>query len=111
MDWLILTVAQWQAELTFGILLNLAMTFGFGFYKVMNLSYAQTVALMEKYPVKPSYVKVAALWLIPFAGTFYIFRELLLLQRVISGGGGVYEYLEVKLSNDYARQRAENRES
>lgn len=104
MDWVLTAAAQWRSELMFGIILNLAMTFGFGFYKVMNLKYEQTVTLMERYPVRPSYFKIAALWLVPFAGVVYIFRELLLLQRFISAGEGVYEYLEERLSRDYAKQ-------
>ena len=96
---------HYQTELLFGVLLNLLMTFGFGFYKVMNLSYDQTVILMERYPVRPNYLKVITLWFIPFAGTLYIFRELMRLQAHIRCGGGVYEYLEAKLKYDYAKQQ------
>lgn len=96
---------RWESELMFGVLLNLAMTFGFGLYKVMNLNSEQTMALMERYPVKPNYLKVAVLWLLPFAGTVYIFRELLFLQRFIAVGQGVYEYLEARLERDWARQK------
>lgn len=109
MEWIVWMLSQWRSELMFGILLNLAMTFGFGFYKVFNLNYAQTVALMERYPVKPSYLKIAALWLIPFAGTVYIFRELLFLQRFLAAGQGVYEYLEARLARDFARQAERER--
>ncbi len=97
-------VAHYQTELLFGILLNLLMTFGFGFYKVMNLSYDQTVILMERYPVRPNYLKVLALWFLPYVGTLYIFRELYVLQGYLRAGEGVYGYLEAKLKADYAKE-------
>lgn len=109
MEDILLFYVAYQSEIAFGILLNLAMTFGFGAYKVMNLNYDQTVVLMDKYPVKPSYFKIAILWFVPFLGTVYIFRELMALQKEISAGAGVYEYLEKKLQKDYAKEIA-NRE-
>jgi hypothetical protein len=100
MEWLV----AYQMELLFGVLLNLLMTFGFGFYKVMNLSFDQTVILMERYPVRPNYLKVLSLWFLPYAGTLYIFRELWYLQGYIRAGQGVYGYLEAKLKADYAKE-------
>ncbi|MGP1561268.1 MAG: hypothetical protein ACTTIC_04180 [Helicobacteraceae bacterium] len=90
--------------LLLGILMNLLLTFAFGIYKVFNLSYAQTVLLMEKYPVKTKYAKLFALWLVPWAGVLYIFWDITLLQRFINKGLGVFEYLEYKLKKEYERQ-------
>lgn len=106
MEEISLFIAMYKSEIAFGILLNLFMTFGFGFYKVMNLNYQQTVYLMEKYPVKANYAKVLFLWFVPFVGTVYIFKELIDLQKQIGIGKGVYEYLENKLKKDYAKEMA-----
>lgn len=94
----------YEQEIAFGILLNIAMIFGFGIYKAKNLDYAQMRDLMEKYPVRTSALRVMFLWFVPFVGTIYTFKELIDLQKQISIGNGVYEYMENKLKREYAKK-------
>lgn len=86
--------------LLFGIAMNLALTFGFGIFKVLNLSFEQTTQLMQSYPAKTNMFKLWFLWLVPWAGFVYIFYEIFILQRFINSGRGVYEYLEYKLQKE-----------
>ena len=94
------------ADLAFGVVLNIIMTFGFGLYKTLNVSIDEMLSLLERYPIKPNYLKVVALWLVPYAGVCYIFHQLYLLQRAFAEGRNMQQYLEAKLSGDYAKQKA-----
>jgi len=92
--------------LIFGIIMNLGLTFGFGFYKAFNLSYNQTVTLMEQYPVRTKTGKMVVLWVVPWLGVGYIFYELLAVQKYINNGLSIYDYIEHKLQRELARQES-----
>ncbi len=91
----------------FGICMNIALTFGFGFYKTLNLNYQQTVVLMDKYPVKTKTSKLLALWFLPWLGVGYIFYEVIILQKYINSGFKVYDYLEHKLQREFEKQNGD----
>ncbi|GHV03407.1 hypothetical protein AGMMS50229_02470 [Campylobacterota bacterium] len=88
-----------------GIVLNIVMTFAFGLYKSLRMNIDEMIYLMDRYPVKTKLYKLIALWFIPYAGVCYIFYQLFLLQRILYGGGSVYDYMEAKLSADYQKQK------
>jgi hypothetical protein len=90
----------------FGIVMNLGLTFGFGIYKAMNLSYNQTVVLMDKYPVKTKSGKLVVLWVVPWLGVGYIFYELITVQKYLNNGLTVYDYIEHKLQRELQRQES-----
>ncbi|MCV6608652.1 MAG: hypothetical protein OIF32_10595 [Campylobacterales bacterium] len=106
MNELLLLVENNIAVLLFGIVMNLGLTFGFGIYKAMNLSYNQTVVLMDKYPVKTKSGKLVFLWVVPWLGVGYIFYELLIVQKYINNGLTVYDYIEHKLQREFKRQES-----
>ncbi len=105
MDEILFLIEDNMSIIVFGIIMNLGLTFGFGIYKAFNLTYNQTVTLMEKYPVKTKSGKLVILWIIPWLGVGYIFYELLTVQRYINSGLSVYDYIEHKLQREYARQQ------
>ena len=106
MEEILLLVENNIAVLLFGIVMNLGLTFGFGIYKAMNLSYNQTVVLMDKYPVKTKSGKLVVLWVVPWLGVGYIFYELLIVQRYLNNGMSVYDYIEHKLQREFKRQES-----
>lgn len=106
MNEILLLVENNIAVLLFGIVMNLGLTFGFGIYKAMNLSYNQTVVLMDKYPVKTKSGKLVFLWVVPWLGVGYIFYELLIVQKYINNGLTVYDYIEHKLQREFKRQES-----
>ncbi|MDR2905402.1 MAG: hypothetical protein LBU73_05580 [Helicobacteraceae bacterium] len=100
---------EYNAEITFGVALNFAMFIGFGMYKAVNLDFFQVSKLLDRYPVRTDYIKTLFLWLFPFAGTCYVLYQIYVLQtRYLNGGKSVYDYLEFKMSHDYAKEEAEN---
>ncbi|MDR1912554.1 MAG: hypothetical protein LBQ52_09470 [Helicobacteraceae bacterium] len=99
---------DYQYELAFGVLLNFAMSFGFGIYKIFNVDFMSIAKLMDRYPIKPNYLKTVVLWFVPYFGACVVFYELFILQKAINRGKTVYEYMEDKISREYARQSSKN---
>jgi hypothetical protein len=97
---------DYQLELAFGVLLNVLLSLGFGLYKFYNVDFSQMTKLIYRYPIKPNYVKTIAFWLLPYARTCQIFYELYTLQKTIDKGKSVYDYIENKLSKEFARQNS-----
>ncbi|MDR2152931.1 MAG: hypothetical protein LBO72_08920 [Helicobacteraceae bacterium] len=98
---------SYESELIFGVLLNIAMIFGFGLYKALNVDIMQMTELISRYPIKPNYIKTIAVLFTPYIGSCYVFYELFILQKTINRGKTVYDYLEKKIIKEYARQRSE----
>jgi len=89
---------QYQDLISLGIVLNLASTFGFGFYKTMNISEDQAMYLVQKYEAKIGLPKLIAMWFVPFYGFLYILKEVLKLQfTYLNKGQSVFNYLEDNL--------------
>ncbi|MDR0664813.1 MAG: hypothetical protein LBF86_04745 [Helicobacteraceae bacterium] len=97
---------SYQNELIFGVLLNIALTLGFGLYKAFNVDIMEVTKLIDRYPIAPNYVKTILLLLTPYIGSCYVFYELFMLQKTINRGKTVYDYIENKIVKEYARRRS-----
>jgi hypothetical protein len=97
----------YQNDLIFGVLLNIALTFGFGLYKLFNVDIMRMTELIDRYPIKQNHIKTLAILLTPYLGCCYVFYELYILQKTINSGKSVYDYIEKKIAKEYARQQSE----
>ncbi|MDR2638268.1 MAG: hypothetical protein LBC09_00340 [Helicobacteraceae bacterium] len=95
----------YENEMIFGILLNIALTLGFGLYKLLNVDIFEMTKLIDRYPIKPNHIKTLAILLTPYIGSCYVFYELYILQKTINSGKSVYDYIEKKVLKEYARQQ------
>jgi hypothetical protein len=89
---------QYNDLIAIGILLNIATTFGFGFYKSLSISEDEAMYLVDKYQAKAGFAKLVLLWFLPFAGFFYVLKEVVRLQfAYINRGLSVFNYIEDNL--------------
>jgi hypothetical protein len=91
---------QYQDTIALGIFLNLVTTFGFGFYKTMNIKEDEAMYLVQKYQANAQFAKLVLMWFIPFYGFLHVLKEVLKLQfSYINKGLSVFNYIEDNLKN------------
>ena len=94
----------YKGWLLFGVVLNFTFTIGYGVYKSLNLSYEDTLYLMQKYPMQDNTVKLLFIWAVPFLGFVYVLVDVVKLQLYLNHGKRVYDYIEDKLRKAYAKR-------
>jgi hypothetical protein len=85
--------------LLYGIIINFLSTFGYSFYKYMNINEDDMMRLITKYPQEDKTIKMLFMWFVPFVGFVYVFFEVWKLQQFLNKGYTVYEYIEFKLED------------